>query len=69
MYVFQLFDAFSGSGSVLLLVVIGECLAIGWFYGKKNKQNVWLFLQATDNFLAYSLAGEVGGGGVRYRQW
>ena len=38
MYLFQLFDAFSGSGSVLLLVVLGECLAIGWFYGKKSKQ-------------------------------
>ena len=40
MYVFQLFDAFSGSGSVVLLVVVGECLAIGWLYGEKNKQNV-----------------------------
>ena len=40
MYVFQLFDAFSGSGSVVLLVVVGECLAIGWLYGKKKKQNV-----------------------------
>ncbi|CAH3024762.1 unnamed protein product [Porites evermanni] len=39
MYVFQLFDAFSGSGSVALLVVIGECLAIGWFYGRKRFYN------------------------------
>ena len=36
MYVFQLFDAYSGSGSVLLLVVICECVAIGWFYGEKK---------------------------------
>lgn len=34
MYVFQLFDAYSGSGSVLLLVVICECLAMGWLYGR-----------------------------------
>ncbi|XP_029204695.2 sodium- and chloride-dependent GABA transporter 2-like [Acropora millepora] len=33
MYVFQLFDGYSGSGSVLLLVVICETLAIGWLYG------------------------------------
>ncbi|KAL9966641.1 hypothetical protein ACROYT_G024749 [Oculina patagonica] len=34
MYVFQLFDSYSGSGSVLLLVVICECLAMGWLYGR-----------------------------------
>ncbi|KAK2556805.1 Sodium- and chloride-dependent GABA transporter 2 [Acropora cervicornis] len=34
MYVFQLFDGYSGSGSVLLLVVICETLAIGWLYGR-----------------------------------
>lgn len=36
MYVFQLFDAYSGSGSVLLLVVTCECLAIGWVYGRRR---------------------------------
>ena len=36
MYVFQLFDAFSGAGTVLLLVVFGECLAIGWLYRKEH---------------------------------
>ena len=36
MYVFQLFDAYSGAGTVLLLVVLGECLAIGWLYGKEH---------------------------------
>lgn len=36
MYVFQLFDHYSGSGSVLLLVVICECLAIGWLYGRNR---------------------------------
>lgn len=36
MYVFQLFDTYSGSGSVLLLVVICECLAMGWLYGEKE---------------------------------
>jgi len=33
MYVFQLFDNFCGSGTVLLLVVVGESVAIGWLYG------------------------------------
>ena len=41
MYVFQLFDAYSGSGSVLLLVVTCECVAIGWFYGEKNNLSVY----------------------------
>lgn len=36
MYVFQLFDHYSGSGSVLLLVVICECLAMGWLYGRNR---------------------------------
>ncbi|XP_068754235.1 sodium- and chloride-dependent taurine transporter-like isoform X1 [Montipora capricornis] len=36
MYVFQLFDSYSGSGSVLLLVVICESLAIGWLYGRRR---------------------------------
>ncbi|XP_015773564.1 PREDICTED: sodium- and chloride-dependent GABA transporter 3-like [Acropora digitifera] len=36
MYVFQLFDGYSGSGSVLLLVVICETLAIGWLYGRRR---------------------------------
>ena len=36
MYVFQLFDAYCGAGTVLLLVVFGECLAIGWLYGEKS---------------------------------
>jgi len=35
MYVLQLFDAYSGSGSVLLVVVFCESLAIGWLYGEK----------------------------------
>ena len=45
MYVFQLFDAYSGSGSVLLLVVICECLAMGWLYGEKPSS----FLTKTNN--------------------
>ena len=36
MYVFQLFDAYCGAGTVLLLVVLGECLAIGWLYGERS---------------------------------
>lgn len=36
MYVFQLFDSYSGSGSVLLLVVICETLAVGWLYGRRR---------------------------------
>ena len=36
MYVLQLFDAYSGSGSVLLVVVFCESLAIGWLYGEKQ---------------------------------
>ncbi|XP_058969883.2 sodium- and chloride-dependent taurine transporter-like [Pocillopora verrucosa] len=36
MYVFQLFDFYSGSGSVLLLVVICECVAMGWLYGRRR---------------------------------
>ena len=37
MYVFQLFDTYSGSGSVLLVVVICESLAMGWLYGEPEK--------------------------------
>jgi len=36
MYVLQLFDAYSGNGSVLLVVVFCESLAIGWLYGEKQ---------------------------------
>ena len=36
MYVFQLFDAYCGAGTVLLLVVLGECLVIGWLYGERS---------------------------------
>ena len=34
---FQLFDTYSGSGSVLLVVVICESLAMGWLYGEPEK--------------------------------
>ncbi|KAJ7380047.1 hypothetical protein OS493_010754 [Desmophyllum pertusum] len=34
MYVVQLFDAYSGSGTVLLVVVCCESIAIGWLYGR-----------------------------------
>ena len=34
---FQLFDTYSGSGSVLLVVVICECLAMGWLYGEPEE--------------------------------
>ena len=36
MYVFQLFDAYSASGSALLWVALFQSIAIGWIYGEKN---------------------------------
>ena len=36
MYVFQLFDSYSASGSALLWVALFQSIAIGWIYGKKN---------------------------------
>ena len=36
MYVFQLFDAYSVSGSALLWVALFQSIAIGCIYGKKN---------------------------------
>ena len=34
MYVFQLFDFYSASGSALLWVSLFQSVAIGWVYGK-----------------------------------
>lgn len=34
MYVFQLFDFYSASGSALLWVALFESVAVGWVYGK-----------------------------------
>lgn len=34
MYVFQLFDTYSASGSALLWVSLFQSIAIGWIYGK-----------------------------------
>ena len=56
MYVFQLFDFYSGSGSVLLLVVICECVAMGWLYGKKQSNfwvmtNIFFFFKIRIGFL------------------
>ena len=36
MYVFQLFDAYSASGSCLLFIALFESIAIGWFYGEEQ---------------------------------
>ena len=36
MYVFQLFDAYSASGSALLWVSLFQSVAIGWIYGENN---------------------------------
>jgi len=36
MYVFQLFDAYSASGSALLWVSLFQSIAIGWIYGGKR---------------------------------
>ncbi|CAH3152263.1 unnamed protein product [Porites lobata] len=36
MYVFQLFDAYSASGSALLWVALFQSIAIGWIYGGKR---------------------------------
>ena len=35
MYVFQLFDNYSASGSALLWIALFQSIAIGWIYGKK----------------------------------
>ena len=40
MYVLQLFDAFAASGTVLLIVVICECLVVGWLYGERQTVTV-----------------------------
>ena len=37
MYVFQLFDNYSASGSALLWIALFQSIAIGWIYGKKIK--------------------------------
>ena len=34
MYVFQLFDNYSASGSALLWIALFQSIAIGWIYGK-----------------------------------
>ena len=34
MYVFQLFDSYSASGSALLWVSLFQSVAVGWIYGK-----------------------------------
>ena len=34
MFVFQLFDTYSASGSALLWVSLFQSIAIGWIYGK-----------------------------------
>ena len=36
MYVFQLFDFYSASGSALLWVSLFQSIAIGWIYGKQS---------------------------------
>ena len=35
MYVFQLFDNYSASGSALLWIALFQSIAIGWIYGNK----------------------------------
>ena len=34
MYVFQLFDTYSASGSALLWVSLFQSIAVGWVYGQ-----------------------------------
>ncbi|PIK55192.1 putative sodium- and chloride-dependent betaine transporter [Apostichopus japonicus] len=36
MYIFQLFDYYSASGSTLLWITTFECIGIGWVYGAEN---------------------------------
>ena len=36
MYVFQLFDFYSASGSALLWVSLFQSIAIGWIYGERS---------------------------------
>lgn len=43
MYVFQLFDFYSASGSALLWVSLFQSIAIGWIYGKQSIHHQNLF--------------------------
>ncbi|XP_020625267.1 sodium- and chloride-dependent taurine transporter-like [Orbicella faveolata] len=54
MYVLQLFDAYSGSGSVLLVVVFCESLAIGWLYGRHR------FYDDMENMLGFRINPWIG---------
>ena len=49
MYVFQLFDYYSGS-RIILLVAVLECIAIGWIYGEYSKHSS-LFSHSSRNIL------------------
>ena len=53
MYVFQIFEYYSCSGFVLLLVLCFEAITVGWLFGKNGDVHMFYYLSLT-NIIANS---------------